>query len=169
MRTLRYPLASSYTLWSHVVTVAGSLLDQHHLPATHSLSPFCLGQAEGAAFPTALAEPRTQGSPSGLQYSLLPEQEVSCVLFAHSVGKLFYAQPVPNRRTHNLQIPINSSCRRNGLYIFMQRKNESLSPKCLLQQNKDTNVNMSKDHRCGPKILDNFLKVSKALRLYPCY
>lgn len=128
MRTLRYPLASSYTLWSHVVTVAGSLLDQHHLPVTHSLSPFCLGQAKGAAFPTTLAEPRTQGSPSGLQYSLLPEQEVSCVLFAHSVGKLFYAQPVPNRRTHNLQIPINSSCRRNGLYIFMQRKNESLPP-----------------------------------------
>lgn len=167
MRTLHYPLASLYSLWCHVVIAAGSLVFQQHVPATCSLSPFCLGQAEGAAFPTALAEPCTQGSQSGLQYSLLPEQEVNCVLFAHSVGNLFYAQPVPNHRTYNLQIPINSSCRRNCLYIFMQRKNGSLSPKCLLQQNKNTNVNTSKDHRCGPKILDNFLEVSKALRLYP--
>lgn len=43
----------------------------------------------------------------------------------------------------------------------MQRKNRSPSPKSLLQQNKNTNVNMSKDHRCGPKILDNFFKCLK--------
>lgn len=132
------------------------------VPTTHacdslSQAALCLGQAEAAAFPTALAKPCVQGSQPGLQYNFLHEQgNVNCVLFAHSVGKLFYAQPVPNPKAHNLQIPINSSCRRHGLYIFMQHKNGSLSPKSLLQQNKNTSVSMSKDHRCGPKILDNF-------------
>lgn len=83
--------------------------------------------------------------------TLLPEhREPSCVLSARSLGHLCYAQLVPNHRTYNLQIHINSSCRRNGLYIFMQRKNGSLSPKSLLQQDKNTNVK----HVQGPKILD---------------
>lgn len=152
MRTLHYPLASLYSSWPDCSCSNNTCLRL-------TLSLFCLGQAETAAFPTALAKPCTQGSWSGLQYNLLHEQEGNCPLFAHSVGKGFYAQPAPDYKTHNLQIPINSPCRRNGLYIFMQRKNGSLSPKSLLQQNKNTNVNTSKDHRCRPEILDNFLSV----------
>lgn len=160
MQTLHHSLATTYSLQFHTVVAAGLILFHLHAPVTHYPSLFCSPRAKGATFPTALARPWTQGTQPGLQYSLL------CP-FAHFAK---WASPMLNWcqiREHILQIPINSSCRRNGLHVFMHHKNGSLSQKCPLWQNKNTSVNTSMDHSCGPKALNNLLKVSKALKVTP--